>query len=194
MIGADVCTCPASVIEACFKHPLTDIGLAQAEAIADLIDASTELAARSAVRSLAGEFSRRVHALHDGLVELRMLVEATLDFPEEEIDFLQRAEELGFDGVIVTDALDMAGASAVTGIPEAAVRALAAGCDAAMSGDLRAVTEAVLTRLARLAVEERFEDALAWRLSTERAEDSTGGSRERESRGQRAREDGSETG
>jgi tRNA modification GTPase len=68
------------------------LDLAQAEAVADLIDASTELAARSAVRSLAGEFSKRVHALHDGLVDLRMLVEATLDFPEEEIDFLQKAD------------------------------------------------------------------------------------------------------
>ena len=71
------------------------LDLAQAEAVADLIDASTELAARSAVRSLAGEFSGRVHALHDVLVELRMLVEATLDFPEEEIDFLQKADATG---------------------------------------------------------------------------------------------------
>ena len=71
------------------------LDLAQAEAVADLIDASTELAARSAVRSLAGEFSRRVHALHDVLGELRMLVEATLDFPEEEIDFLQKADAAG---------------------------------------------------------------------------------------------------
>jgi tRNA modification GTPase len=71
------------------------LDLAQAEAVADLIDASTELAARSAVRSLAGEFSGRVHALHDRLVELRMLVEATLDFPEEEIDFLQQADAQG---------------------------------------------------------------------------------------------------
>lgn len=71
------------------------LDLAQAEAVADLIDASTELAARSAVRSLAGEFSSRVHGLHDRLVDLRMLVEATLDFPEEEIDFLQKADAEG---------------------------------------------------------------------------------------------------
>ena len=71
------------------------IDLAQAEAIADLIDASTEAAARSAGRSLAGEFSREVHALRDGLVHLRMLVEATLDFPEEEIDFLQQSDAQG---------------------------------------------------------------------------------------------------
>ena len=57
------------------------IDLAQAEAIADLIDASTEAAARSASRSLSGEFSREVHALRDALIHLRMLVEATLDFP-----------------------------------------------------------------------------------------------------------------
>src|SRR5690606_25535935 len=62
------------------------LDLAQAEAVADLIDASTEVAARSATRSLAGEFSAEIQALRDALVHLRMLVEATLDFPEEEID------------------------------------------------------------------------------------------------------------
>nr|WP_315208045.1 tRNA uridine-5-carboxymethylaminomethyl(34) synthesis GTPase MnmE [uncultured Albidiferax sp.] len=71
------------------------IDLAQAEAIADLIDASTEAAARSAARSLSGEFSHEIHALRDGLVHLRMLVEATLDFPEEEIDFLRKADAYG---------------------------------------------------------------------------------------------------
>ncbi|RYF17866.1 MAG: tRNA uridine-5-carboxymethylaminomethyl(34) synthesis GTPase MnmE [Comamonadaceae bacterium] len=71
------------------------LDLAQAEAIADLIDASTEAAARSATRSLAGEFSREILALKDALVHLRMLVEATLDFPEEEIDFLQKADAQG---------------------------------------------------------------------------------------------------
>jgi tRNA modification GTPase len=71
------------------------LDLAQAEAVADLIDASTETAARSAVRSLTGEFSRVVHALVDGLIELRTLVEATLDFPEEEIDFLEASDARG---------------------------------------------------------------------------------------------------
>ncbi|MBA3772705.1 MAG: tRNA uridine-5-carboxymethylaminomethyl(34) synthesis GTPase MnmE [Ramlibacter sp.] len=71
------------------------IDLAQAEAIADLIDASTEAAARSASRSMSGEFSREIHALRDALIQLRMLVEATLDFPEEEIDFLQKADAQG---------------------------------------------------------------------------------------------------
>ncbi|HEX5697626.1 MAG TPA: tRNA uridine-5-carboxymethylaminomethyl(34) synthesis GTPase MnmE [Rhodoferax sp.] len=71
------------------------IDLAQAEAIADLIDASTEAAARSASRSLAGAFSNEIHTLRDALIHLRMLVEATLDFPEEEIDFLQKADAQG---------------------------------------------------------------------------------------------------
>ncbi|MCX8145271.1 MAG: tRNA uridine-5-carboxymethylaminomethyl(34) synthesis GTPase MnmE [Azovibrio sp.] len=71
------------------------LDLAQAEAVADLIDASTQAAARSAVRSLQGEFSQAIHALVDELIELRMLVEATLDFPEEEIDFLEAADAFG---------------------------------------------------------------------------------------------------
>ena len=71
------------------------LDLAQAEAVADLIDASTEAAARSASRSLAGVFSERIQALREALIRLRMLVEATLDFPEEEIDFLQKADASG---------------------------------------------------------------------------------------------------
>src|SRR2546427_2398061 len=71
------------------------LDLAQAEAVSDLIEASTEAAARSASRSLAGSFSAEIHALRDQLIRLRMLVEATLDFPEEEIDFLQKADARG---------------------------------------------------------------------------------------------------
>ena len=71
------------------------LDLAQAEAVADLIDASTEAAARGASRSLAGAFSHEVHALREALIHLRMLVEATLDFPEEDIDFLQQADATG---------------------------------------------------------------------------------------------------
>lgn len=66
------------------------LDLAQAEAVADLIDASSEAAARSAMASLSGAFSERVNELNDRIVHLRMLVEATLDFPEEEIDFLEK--------------------------------------------------------------------------------------------------------
>jgi tRNA modification GTPase len=71
------------------------LDLAQAEAVADLIDASTASAARSAVRSLQGEFSKAIHGLTDELINLRMLVEATLDFPEEDIDFLKAADAFG---------------------------------------------------------------------------------------------------
>jgi tRNA modification GTPase len=66
------------------------LDLAQAEAVADLIDASSKEAARSALRSLSGEFSRGVAALVAALVELRALTEALLDFPEEEVDSLHR--------------------------------------------------------------------------------------------------------
>ncbi|HEX2648384.1 MAG TPA: tRNA uridine-5-carboxymethylaminomethyl(34) synthesis GTPase MnmE [Burkholderiales bacterium] len=68
------------------------VDLAQAEAVADLIDAASLQAARSALRSLAGEFSSAIDALSAGLRELRALTEAALDFPEEEIDPLHRAD------------------------------------------------------------------------------------------------------
>jgi len=62
--------------------------------VADLIEASTAAAARSALRSLSGKFSEEVRRIVDALIDLRMLVEATLDFPEEEIEFLERARAL----------------------------------------------------------------------------------------------------
>jgi tRNA modification GTPase len=68
------------------------LDLAQAESLIDLIDAATAEAARAAERSLSGEFSRAVAALADELDELRLLTEASLDFPEEDIDFLQEAD------------------------------------------------------------------------------------------------------
>ena len=67
------------------------LDLAQAESVADLIDAATTTAARAAARSLTGAFSREVHAVVDQVVELRMFTEATLDFPEEDIDFIRAA-------------------------------------------------------------------------------------------------------
>src|SRR5207302_8860599 len=66
------------------------LDLAQAEAVADLIDASSQEAARSALRSLSGEFSAAIEALRGALVELRALTEAQLDFPEDEVDGLHR--------------------------------------------------------------------------------------------------------
>ncbi|HCJ27970.1 MAG TPA: tRNA uridine-5-carboxymethylaminomethyl(34) synthesis GTPase MnmE, partial [Pseudomonas sp.] len=77
---------PGEFSERSFLNDKLD--LAQAEAIADLIEASSAQAARNAVRSLQGNFSRRVHRLTESLVQLRIYVEAAIDFPEEEIDFL----------------------------------------------------------------------------------------------------------
>lgn len=77
---------PGEFSERAFHNDKLD--LAQAEAIADLIDSSSEQAARSAVRSLQGEFSAKVNQLLEALTHLRMYVEAALDFPDEEIDFL----------------------------------------------------------------------------------------------------------
>lgn len=71
------------------------LDLAQAESVADLIDASSQTAARMALRSLKGAFSQHIHQLVDDLITLRMLVEATLDFPEEDIDFLEAADAKG---------------------------------------------------------------------------------------------------
>ena len=68
------------------------VDLAQAEAIADLIDSGSVEAARAAARSLTGEFSERVRGLVDALTDLRVRIEAAIDFPEEEIDFLADAE------------------------------------------------------------------------------------------------------
>jgi len=84
---------PGEFTERAFLNDRLD--LAQAEAVSDLIEASTEAAARSAGRSLSGAFSDEINALRDRLIELRMLVEATLDFPEEEIDFLEKANARG---------------------------------------------------------------------------------------------------
>ncbi|MES2917901.1 MAG: tRNA uridine-5-carboxymethylaminomethyl(34) synthesis GTPase MnmE [Pseudomonadota bacterium] len=77
---------PGEFSERAFLNDRLD--LAQAEAIADLIDAGSEAAARSAVRSLEGVFSQKVSALVEGLIHLRMYVEAAIDFPDEDVDFL----------------------------------------------------------------------------------------------------------
>ena len=77
---------PGEFSERAFLNDKLD--LAQAEAIADLIEASSTQAARNALRSLQGVFSKRVNALTEQLIALRIYVEAAIDFPEEEIDFL----------------------------------------------------------------------------------------------------------
>jgi tRNA modification GTPase len=71
------------------------IDLAQAESVVDLIDAATAEAARSALRSLQGAFSRRIEELLEALVELRALVEAALDFPDEDVEFIKQADGAG---------------------------------------------------------------------------------------------------
>ena len=84
---------PGEFTERAFLNDKLD--LAQAEAVADLIEASSEAAVLGAQASLSGAFSDEVHALVDGLTELRALVEATLDFPDEEIDFLEQSDARG---------------------------------------------------------------------------------------------------
>ena len=80
---------PGEFSERAFLNGKMD--LAQAEAVADLIDAGTTAAARAAVRSMQGEFSTRIRELQSQLTELRVYVEAAIDFPDEEIDFLEGA-------------------------------------------------------------------------------------------------------
>lgn len=89
---------PGEFSERAFLNDKLD--LTQAEAIADLIDSASEQAARCAVRSLQGAFSKRVHELVDSLIQLRIFVEAAIDFPEEEIDFLS-------DGKVEKDLRDV---------------------------------------------------------------------------------------
>ena len=103
------------------------LDLAQAEAVADLIDAASAEAARSAMRSLAGEFSSRVNALVAQLLELRALIEAMLDFPEEEVDSLHRddaAARLARTRAILEDVL---GKSRQGSLLRAGIRAVIAG-------------------------------------------------------------------
>jgi tRNA modification GTPase len=84
-LGARVAR-PGEFSERAFLNDKID--LAQAEAIADLIESTTEQSARAAIRSLEGEFSRQVHEITESLIRIRIFVEAAIDFPDEEIDFL----------------------------------------------------------------------------------------------------------
>lgn len=97
-LGARVAK-PGEFSERAFLNDKID--LAQAEAIADLIDSSSEQAARGALRSLQGAFSDQINTLVEQLIALRMYVEAAIDFPEEEIDFLADGKVLNdLDGII----------------------------------------------------------------------------------------------
>ena len=84
-LGANIAK-PGEFSERAFLNDKLD--LAQAEAIADLIDASSQQAAKQALQSLKGEFSKKINTLVEKLIHLRMYVESAIDFPEEEIDFL----------------------------------------------------------------------------------------------------------
>ncbi|KMT65975.1 tRNA uridine-5-carboxymethylaminomethyl(34) synthesis GTPase MnmE [Catenovulum maritimum] len=84
---------PGEFSERAFLNDKLD--LAQAEAIADLIESSSEQAARCALQTLQGEFSKQVHALTEAIIHLRIYVEAAIDFPEEEVDFLSDGKILG---------------------------------------------------------------------------------------------------
>ncbi|WP_156498801.1 tRNA modification GTPase, partial [Oleiphilus sp. HI0079] len=135
------------------------LDLVQAEAIADLIDSTSEAAARSALRSLHGDFSKRVTAITDELINIRMFVEAAIDFPEEEIDFLadskvlQQVDELKLklenimsvanQGALLTEGIRVV----IAGRPNAGKSSLLnalAGSESAIVTDIEGTTRDVL--------------------------------------------------
>ena len=116
---------PGEFTERAFLNDKLD--LAQAEAVSDLIDASTEAAARSASRSMSGAFSNEVNALRDRLIDLRMLVEATLDFPEEEIDFLEKANARGRLDAVIADVHAVLGRARQGALLREGIRVVLAG-------------------------------------------------------------------
>ncbi|MBE0614937.1 MAG: tRNA uridine-5-carboxymethylaminomethyl(34) synthesis GTPase MnmE [Burkholderiales bacterium] len=117
------------------------LDLAQAESVADLIEAASDSAARCALRSLRGEFSAAIDELAGQLVELRMLVEATLDFPEEELDPLDRADVKGRHARLV-GALDTAIAKSRLG------SLLRSGLQVVLAGQPNVGKSSLLNRLA----------------------------------------------
>ncbi len=148
---------PGEFSERAFLNDKLD--LAQAEAIADLIDSSSEQAARSALRSLQGAFSQRVNALVESLIELRIYVEAAIDFPEEEIDFLNDGKVTGeLESIVLqlNDVIREAGQGAIlrdgmtvviAGRPNAGKSSLMnvlAGRDTAIVTDIAGTTRDVL--------------------------------------------------
>jgi tRNA modification GTPase len=103
------------------------LDLAQAEAVADLIDAASREAARSALRSLSGEFSAVVHALVARLTELRVLTEAMLDFPEEDVDSLHRTDAAARLAAVRADLVDLFAKSRQGSLLATGIRVVLAG-------------------------------------------------------------------
>ena len=148
---------PGEFSERAFLNDKLD--LAQAEAIADLIDCQTETAARLAMRSLQGEFSQRVHTVVSALIRLRLYVEAAIDFPEEEVDFLAESRVQADLQTLVAQVADLQAAAqrgrvvregitlVIAGHPNAGKSSLMnalAGVDAAIVTDIPGTTRDVL--------------------------------------------------
>lgn len=141
---------PGEFSERAFLNDKLD--LAQAEAIADLIDATSRSAAENAVRSLQGEFSQRVARLVERLIELRIYVEAAIDFPEEEIDFLGDGKVAAMLGAVGDELVDVRAAAGQGALMREGMNVVIAGRpNAGKSSLLNALTEqdtAIVTEIA----------------------------------------------